>query len=158
MRISQRRFLLGGIVVMFLLIGCGSNAGSGASPSPTGMPPTLAVTLQVGAASYQAGSLISVTIKNQSTQAIYFADHRTNCTVLLLERQVASSWEPVALCKLMIMTRLHSLKAGEVLEVKLTTSNQWATGIYRARLDYSFKSDSGVGASTIVYSSSFRLI
>ncbi len=161
MRISQRsqqHFLLGGIAVMFLLIGCGNNAGSGASPSPTGMPPTLTITLQASAASYRPGSVISATIKNQSTQAIYFADHRTNCTVLLLERQVPSSWEPVALCKLMIMTRIHSLKAGEILEVKLTTSNQWATGIYRTRLDYSFKSDTGIGAPTIVYSSLFRLV
>ena len=142
---------------MLLLIGCGSNAGSGATPVPTGMTPTPAVTLQVGAASYQPGSSISVTIKNQSTQAIYFADHRTNCTVLLLERQVASAWEPVAPCKLMIMTRLHSLKAGEPLEVKIVTSDQWPTGSYRARLDYSFKSDAGVGAPTIIYSSLFRV-
>lgn len=156
MRVSQRRFLLGGIIVVFLLVGCGNNAGSDAAASPTGMPPTSSVTLQVGAASYPLGSTISVKIKNQSTQAIYFADHRTNCTVLLLERQVANSWEPVAPCKLMIMTRLHSLKTSDALEVKLTTTSQWATGLYRARLDYSFKSDTG-GAPTIVYSSSFHL-
>src|SRR5260221_14286147 len=101
MCVSQRRFLLGGIVVVFLLSGCGYNAGSGAPP-----PPTSSVTLEVGATSYPLGSVISVTIKNQSGQTIFFAYHLTNCTVLLLQRQVANSWEPDALRKLSIATHL----------------------------------------------------
>ncbi|GAC1348905.1 MAG: hypothetical protein NVSMB27_18390 [Ktedonobacteraceae bacterium] len=159
MHIFQQRFLVGGIVVVFLLVGCGSNAGSGATPTPTGkptqQPPTLPVTLQVGAASYPLGSVISVTIKNQSGQTISFPDHRTNCTVLLLERQVASSWVPVAPCKLMIVTRIHSLNTGEVQEVKLITSNQWPAGLYRARLDYGV--GPGFGTPKIIYSSEFHV-
>lgn len=157
MRIPQKRFLPVGIVIVFLLAACGHNTGSGATPSPTGQPPTLPVTLQVGATSYSRGSSISVTIKNQSGQTIYFADHRTNCTVLLLERQVNGSWEPVAPCKLMIATRLHSLKTGETSTITIITSNQWPTGHFQARLDYSFKQNPGVNGPTPVYSSQFLL-
>jgi hypothetical protein len=160
MCVSQRRFLLGSIVVVFLLSGCGYNTGSGAPPPSGGTPtppPTSSVSLQVGATSYPLGSVISVTIKNQSGQTIFFADHLTNCTVLLLQRQVANSWEPIALCKLSIATHIHSSKAGESLEVKLTSSEQWPTGTYRARLDYGAGSQAGLGAPKTVYSSEFHV-
>ncbi|MHB8600546.1 MAG: hypothetical protein ACYDER_27535 [Ktedonobacteraceae bacterium] len=157
MRISQQCFLPVGIVIVFLLAGCGHYAGSGATPSPTGKPPTLPVTLQVGATGYERGSSISVTIQNRSGQTIYFADHRTNCTVLLLERQVNNSWEPIALCKLMLATRIHSLKTGETNTVTIVTTAQWSTGHYHARLDYSFNADAGVNGPTLVYSNMFTL-
>lgn len=157
MHLSHWCLLSTGVVLMVLLSGCGYNAGSGATPSPTGKPPTLPVTLQVGAASYQRGNSISVTIQNQSGHTIMFADHRTNCTVLLLERQVNGSWEPVAPCKLMLATHLHSLKTGEVNIITFTTTDQWPTGYYHARLDYSIQSNAGGKGLTPVYSSQFLL-
>jgi hypothetical protein len=155
MHISRQRLLFGGIVILFLLVGCGYNAGNNASP--TSQPPTGSVTLQVGATRYQVGSEVSVTIKNLSKQTISFADHQTNCTVLLLERQVADSWEPVASCKSMIMTRIHSLKAGASLEVKLTPSGQWPTGQYRATLNYRAGPNTAVGMSKTLFSSIFSV-
>ena len=163
MRSFQRCLLPVSIMVVFLLAGCGHNTGSGNSgssgntPAPTGGPPTLPVTLQVGATSYTPGSSISVTIKNLSGQTVYFADHRTNCTVLQVERQVSGSWVPVAPCKLMIATRIHSLNAGEVSKVTIITTNQWPTGNYHARLDYSFKPNTGNSGPTPVYSNMFSL-
>lgn len=157
MQLSQRCFLSAGLVFVVLLVGCGHSAGSGATPSPTGKPPTLPVTLQVGAASYARGSSISVTIQNQSGHTIAFADHRTNCSVLLLERQTSGSWQPVAPCKLMIATHLHFLKAGETSVITILTSDQWPTGYYHARLDYSYQSDTGVQGLTPVYSQQFLL-
>jgi hypothetical protein len=155
MHISRQRYLYGGIVVLLLMVGCGYNAGNTASPTP--QPPTGSVTLQVGATRYQVGSEVSVTIKNLSQQTISFADHQTNCTVLLLERQVFDSWEPVAPCKSMVMTRLHSLKAGASLEVKFTTSGQWPTGRYRATLGYRAGSNTEGGMSQTIFSSVFRV-
>lgn len=157
MCIPQKRFLPVGIVILFLLAGCGHNAGSGATPSPTGKPPTLPVTLQMGATGYARGSTISVTIQNQSGQTIYFADHRTNCTVLLLEQQVNGAWEPVAPCRLMIATRLHALKTGETSTITIVTTDRWSTGHYHSRLDYSFQQDAGVNGPTPVYSNMFTL-
>lgn len=157
---AQRHVFPLGVVILLFLAGCGSNMGSGGTPPPIGSatPPSIVpVILQVGAASYQAGSTISVTIKNQSTQAISFADHQTNCSVLQLERHAGTSWEQVAPCKLMIATRLHTLKAGEVLNVTLTAPGQWPKGTYRARLDFWFGSGTGSGAPTTVSSSGFRV-
>lgn len=156
MRVLQQYYLPVGIMVLFLLAGCGNNAGGGTGTTPT-QPPTTPVTLQVGSARYQPGSTISVTIKNQSNQTVYFSDHKTNCTVLLLERQTANTWTPVAPCRLMIATRIHSLQAGDTLEVKLPTTSQWPTGSYHARLDYSDKAAIGNAAPTAVYSSTFLL-
>ena len=157
MRVSQQCFLPVGIIVMLLLAACGNNAGSGTTPTQPTQPPTFPVSLQVGSARYQPGSTISVTIKNQGNQAVYFSDHKTNCTVLLLERQTANTWEPVAPCRLMIVTRIHSLQAGDTLEVKLTASNQWPSGSYHARLDYNSKAGTGNAVPTTIYSSTFLL-
>lgn len=161
MRVSHRHFLFGSIAVVLLLVGCGSNTGAGGStPPPTGVPtrpPTRPVVLEVGAASYSPGSVVSILIKNQGQQPIFFADHRTNCTVLLVERLVGSSWQALAPCRLMIATRVHSLQAGATLEVKLSTSNQWPAGRYHARLDYGIGSQTGLSTPTAVYSSEFLL-
>jgi hypothetical protein len=173
MCISRQYLLPVGILVVFLLAGCGYNGESKGSPPLTGVPatstttspptsspptspPTSSVALQLGASSYQSSSRISVTIKNQSQQMISFADHRTSCTVLLLERQVTTSWESVAPCKLMIATRIHTLNAGESLLVELAAPSQWPTGTYRARLDYGV--GSGSDMPIIVYASEFTVV
>ena len=158
MCISQQCLLSVGIVLVFLLAGCGYNQNSKALSSSTGVPVTSSVTLQVGATSYGSGSTISVTIKSQSQQTISFVDHQTNCTVIQLERRGANSWEPVAPCMLKIMTRIHKLNVGESLEVKLAAPGQWPTGLYRARLDYGVRSETGGDMSTAVYSSEFHVV
>ena len=160
--ISQRYLLPVGTMIVFLLLRCGHSGESHANglPSPTGPPatsPTSSMRLQVGAKRYQPGSTINVTIKNQNQQTISFVDHQTNCTVLLLERLVATSWKPVALCKLMIATRMHTLSAGEILEVKLIAPGQWPIGRYRARFEYRVGSTMGNGVTTIVSSNTFRV-
>ena len=158
--------------------GNGSGTG-GASPTPTGsgngvtpttgsgptshptqppaQPPTGAVILQVGAASYPPGSVVHVTIKNQSNQAINFADHQTNCTVLTVQRQVGDSWQKMAPCRLEILTRLHTLNAGASMDVSINTAGPWPAGVYRARLDFRAGSDTVPGGAGTVYSSEFSL-
>ncbi len=183
MHLARKHILLGSLIFLFLLAGCGVKAGSSANqptensptgapepsatplsptstpkPSSTPSPPSPAVTLQVGASEYAIGSTISVTIKNQSQQTILLTDHQTNCTVLLVERQVAGIWQPVALCKLMIVTRVHPLNAGGTSEVKLTaTSTQWPAGTYQATLNYQVGLPISPGAIHTVSSSEFHV-
>jgi len=89
------------------------------------------------APTYRTGDAISVTLSNQSLQTILFPDHLTYCTIVLLQRQEDESWESINLCKLMIMTRMHSLEAGHNLMVKLVAPpNQWMSGLYRVKLSY----------------------
>jgi hypothetical protein len=153
-----RRGLL--LIVFFILaltslVGCGYNTTTGTTVSPTvttassppasngtAVPPTVTnetgfVTLRTDAPTYRTGDAISVTLSNQSLQTVLFPDHLTNCTVVLLQHQVNESWESINLCKLMILTRLHSLDAGHSLTVRLVAPpNQWVPGLYRAKLSY----------------------
>jgi len=125
--------------------------------SPMPQPPTPAVMLLVGAASYPLGSTISVTITNRGGQTISFSDHQTNCTVLRVERQVGNAWQMVAPCRSMIKTRLLFLAGGGAMPVQLSTSPPWVAGLYRARLDYSLGLEAAPGPLQIVYSSQFRV-
>src|SRR5258706_16305870 len=125
------------------LMGCGSNAATGTTVSSAASvvpsPPTRTGSVTVGAdaATYRTGDAISVTLSNQSMKSILFPDHLTDCTVVLLQRQVNASWESISLCTLMIVTRMHSLDAGHSLTERLPApSNQWLPALYRVQLSY----------------------
>jgi hypothetical protein len=114
-------------------------------PSPTPTSPaqlTGKVTLQIDTIPQHASDSIAFTLNNQTNQEILFSDHLTECTVLLLQVQpqsVASSgiWQAVAPCKLMTVTRLHSLASGKTLTITLIPpGGQWTPGLYRALLSY----------------------
>lgn len=108
------------------------------------------VSLTVARQVFAAGDDIVVTIVNNSQRTILFADHRTNCTTLTLQLQSAQGWQDVAPCKLLTATVMKQLAPGLSLDVHLGSSTQvssqnWAPGIYRARLDFT---DSG--ATTMI--------
>jgi hypothetical protein len=164
------------LTALALLAGCGSNttanqtgqststpepsSSDAAKPSPTisvnstAAARTGPVTLYVDARYYRESDTISVTLSNQSDQTIYFPDHLTNCTVILLQRLKV---QPVAgddvqvifdSCRLAIATRIHSLGAGQRLVVRLVASlNGWAPGFYHATLSYRTSLDAGSSTS-----------
>ena len=144
-------------MALALLTGCGQNSSSTGTnqPSPTPTPttatnqpsptptPTTAtttgpVTLHVQASSYYPNETIEVTLSNSGTSTIFFPDHLTNCTVIQVQHQVNGQWENVQKCLLMIVTRLHSLNAGQSLLVKLVPAldQPWVIGDYRATLSF----------------------
>ena len=131
------------LLISTSLVGCGSNATNGTAVPPTvttassSPASTGSVTVGTDAPTYRTGDAIAVTLSNQSLQTILFPDHLTYCTIVLLQRQEDESWESINLCKLMIMTRMHSLEAGHNLMVKLVAPpNQWMSGLYRVKLSY----------------------
>lgn len=114
-------------------------------PSPTPTAPaqlTGKVTLQINTLPQHANASMVLLLNNQTNQEILFSDHLTECTVLLLQVQPQSpassgTWQTVAPCKLMIVTRLHSLANGKTLTIALIPpGGQWAPGTYRALLSY----------------------
>ncbi len=175
MQIHRLFLIMGLMLIPALLAGCGQQSSTGggtnATPTPTHVPspavtktpfPTATpgpVTLRVGATSYHPTDTISVTLSNQSTQAIYFPDHLTNCTVIQLQRRVYGNWENVNACLLMTPTRLHKLDAGKSLTVALVSSaaRPWAVGLYHATLRYSTAQTFG-GPTTTIDSAGFQVV
>ncbi len=181
----QRLFVIISTLTAFaLLAGCGSNTTANQTdlststsetsssavvkPSPTtggnstAVARTGPVTLSTDAPNYRTSDTITVTLSNQSNQTIYFPDHLTNCTVILLQRlkvqpragdDVQGIVNP---CRLAIVTRIHSLGAGQRLDVGLVASPAgWAPGIYRASLTYRTSPDAG--PSTTISSAAFTV-
>jgi hypothetical protein len=172
MRIHRLFLIAGVIMIAAQLTGCGQNVstGGGTNATPTNVPsPTVTntplptasngpVTLRVGATTYHPTDTISVTLSNQSTRAIYFPDHLTNCTVILLQHQVNEGWQNINMCKLMTLTSLHKLEAGKSLMVDLTSpSSPWAVGLSRATLRYGTSQTFG-GLATTLYSAGFQVV
>ncbi len=156
-RIHQLLIVIGTIAAMILLIGCGQPMTTGTtglftatttpSPRATNASTSIAnpgsVTLQVDAQTYLSKDTITVTLHNQSNQTIYFPDHLTNCSVILLLRlnvqPLASDSGPSAIspCRTKIATRIHSLAAKQNVVVRLIApSNGWLPGVYYATLSY----------------------
>jgi hypothetical protein len=124
------------------------------TPAPTKAPPHSAltgpVTLNASASVYQPGDTIVLILNNQSGQTIHFPDHLTDCTVILLQRLVNGIWTPVAPCRLMTVTRLHSLNPGQDLVVRLIAPR--TLGTYRGVLAYF-----APGSSRTIFSGDFRV-
>ena len=174
MRIHRLFLIAGVIMIAAQLTGCGQNGSTGggtnATPTPANVPaPTVTntplptastgpVTLRVGATIYHTSDTISVTLSNQSARVIYFPDHLTNCTVILLQHQVNGDWQNINVCKLMTPTGLHKLEAGKSLTVDLTSrSSPWPVGLYRATLRYGTSQTFG-GLTTTLYSAGFQVV
>jgi hypothetical protein len=127
-------------MALALLTGCSQNYSSTAAnePTPTSTATTGQITLYVGASSYHTSDTIEVTLRNAGNTTIYFLDHLTNCTVIQLQQQVNGNWEAVHRCLPLIVTRWHTLDAGQSLVVNLApaSNQQWPAGFYRATLSY----------------------
>jgi hypothetical protein len=157
LRIQRALVISGVLAALGLLAGCGQNFPVGAanpSPAPTSssFSPTASaastvtggpITLRTDALLYQPGDPIVVTLSNGSKQTIYFPDHQTNCTVVLLQRlqvqPLAEQGGPTAInpCPLAIPTRIHSLGPGQRRVVTLVApKGGWPVGRYLATLNY----------------------
>ncbi len=171
--------IVGTLTALFLFAGCGSSAslanglpisitsnpawgaGSEAASASTGSVSTGSVTLRTNARLYRVRDTILVKLSNQSNQTIFFPDHLTNCTVILLQRQaiavrVGRGWQPVNPCRLGILTRLHALGAGQSLVVRLVAPFfGWPPGTYRAALSYHVSNNPGQVIT--IYSALFRV-
>lgn len=175
-RIYQLLIVIGTIAATSLLIGCGQPAPTGttspftatttpsvkATNASTSIASSRPVTLQVAAQTYLSKDTITITLHNQSNQTIYFPDHLTNCSIILLLRlnvqPVASDSGPSAAspCRAEIATRIHSLAAKQDIAVRLMApATGWLPGIYHAVLSYS--SSPALSTPTTIRSTAFTV-
>jgi hypothetical protein len=136
----------------------GAEPSPGATSTPTGTVSAGPVTLHVDASSYQVYDTISVTLSNQSNQTIYFPDHLTDCSVILLQQlegqspTSGSGPSSVSPCRAEMVTRMHTLAPRQSLSVSLVApSNGWSPGLYRAALSYTIP----LKGTTTIYSGTF---
>ena len=121
-----------------------STATPGGTPVSS-VPPTNAITLTTDHASYTTSGTIIVTLINGRSTSIFAFDHQTSCTILTLQRQTASGWQPVGGCSQGRMTVQVEITAGANMKITLApTAGQihpapWPAGTYRAVLNYSLQ-------------------
>lgn len=130
-----------------------STATSGGTPVSS-VPPTNAITLTTDHASYTTSGAIIVTLINGRSTSIFTFDHQTSCTILTLQRQTNSGWQPVGGCAQGRMTVQVEVKAGATMKITLApTAGQihpapWPAGTYRAVLGYSLQKQEMATGST----------
>jgi hypothetical protein len=173
-RLDRPLMICGTMMVLAVLAGCGPDVAIGGtglpitvtnrslttSNDPAGAVRAGPVTLHTNARDYGIRATIFVRVSNQSNHTIYFPDHLTNCTVILLQRLKA---QPLAgdnvqaginPCRLGIVTRIHSLGPGRRLVVRLVAPlNGWPPGFYHATLTY--RTSLNAGPSTTIDSAVF---
>lgn len=159
------------LAILMILASCGQNISGSSNSSaistvtPSQLSPTPTnIVSSAGEVTLRLASVtpytISTILTNKSNQTIFFSDHLTECTVILLQLlpQGTSSkqWQAVAPCSKEILTRTHTLAPGKDLTVALSApGGQWVPGLYRAMLTYYL---SGARAtSRTIFSPSFQM-
>ncbi len=128
------------------------------STTPPQGTPGQGVIVQISASRYGPHDTIMVTIFNHTTQTIFFPNHQTDCTVVLLQLQAGSTWQSIAPCKLMIVTKLFSLDASKSLSLSLRPAPAgWSPGTYRVAFHYGSKTPVSPAASLNVFSPLFQV-
>jgi hypothetical protein len=130
------------------------------SPPPAPQPLHGTVVLHVDATPQSAHEAITFTLHNQTNQTIFFADHQSGCTVILVQMVPGSQdnglWQTLAPCKALTMTRLHMLEAGLSLTFTFNPpSGQWTPGLYRGVLTYAAAETDGQRQS--IFTSTFKV-
>lgn len=156
---------LGLAAAIMLLAGCGlssqtpGNGTSSGSATPTATPGHVSVT--TNKPQYAPSDTVAVTISNGLASDIVAADHQSNCTVVLIQRQDGQNWQPLNPCRVMTPTRLIPFGAGSTTPVQLqppasAADHGWPSGTYRIAFSYRQQASFSAPATT-VYSAQFTV-
>jgi len=157
-RIYRLVLIIGTVMGAAFLLSCGTGSTGTNEPPPLPTATEGPVTLGVGATSYHPDATFEVTLSNRDNQTIYFADQLTNCSVILLQRQVNGNWEDMDNCGLGILSAWHTLDPGKQLTVKLAphAGEHWPAGLYRARVRY--RPSNNFSSLITIYSAGFEVL
>jgi hypothetical protein len=157
-RFYRLLLIIGTLMGAAMLLSCGTGSAPGANePPPLPTATQGPVTLGVGATSYHTNDTFEVTLSNRENQTIYFADHLTNCSVILLQQQVNGNWVNMDNCGLGILSAWHTLDSGQQLTVKLAppSGDHWPNGLYRAQVRY--RPTNSFTSLVTIYSAGFEV-
>ena len=164
------------MVVLCSLMACGSNGKNPLSGTPTttstpqpniGASATPGqVKLVLDKSHYALNDAITVTIANGLSSTIFASAYYTNCTLVMLELKMGTTWVPQGICRHGMIPSLIPLKPGSVTPQQLTsetgtfrpaTSATWQAGIYRVVFAYGLTPDPGSTHSVLVQSEEFTI-
>lgn len=139
--------------------------------TPTATPKPSSATGQIrlipGAARYSASDVITVTIHNGTSRTAYAMAHFTDCSIILVQRNVEGSWVPLNQCADGNPHPFVSqIGPGTETAVQLTSSSAssdaqasatsgWPAGIYRAELTYTSSQSAAFSGGATIYSTIF---
>lgn len=146
-------------------IGSGAvRAGVRAVPVMT-LPPGVTVgqvRVVVESGEYRSSDTIFAWAGNGLGRCIYVMDHRSDCSIIVLERQVNGAWQPQANCQLATPTRTLILPPMQATFIRLmppATGAQpgvWQSGTYRVAFSYRLD-QTGTGQPVEVVSDTFTI-
>ena len=111
---------------------------------------------------YEGSDAIVVTITNNLASTIYVTDHHTDCSVIILQKDVNGIWSNQVRCPSGILTRNIPIQPHSTLRQTLHPSQgygaalSWPSGTYRLYLPYATKA--GAASSTAqTFSTTFTI-
>jgi hypothetical protein len=126
------------------------------------VPSAERVSIVTEQSAYDVNDPIAVKIVNGHDQNIVTWDHKTNCTIVVLQKQEAGGWVNVAPCPLLTPTRLVTIGARTEHLMKLPPESfgaRFEPGTYRLEFAWFFVDGNGqpVGNPAPIYSPQFTL-
>jgi|SRR6185312_4077686 len=116
---------------------------------------------------YATSDAITITIRNSTSNTVYAVAHFTDCSIILIERFVASSWQPTNLCANGYPhPTITQVAPGAESAIRVSPSSassnaqadatsHWPAGTYRAGLTYTSSLSAAFGAGTTIFSTTF---
>lgn len=125
------------------------------------MPTRQSVQLVLDQPPQYVGQGFVTRVVNDTDLILQTEDHKSECSLLNLQRQEGNTWVNVAQCLLATPTRLIKLEPRQSYEVKLSQEGLLAypPGRYRLELNYQLLQADGqtLSANTLLYSEEFTL-
>lgn len=141
------------------------------APTTAPKPSTSAgqIRLSPSAAHYATSDTITVTVRNDTGKPAYAIAHFTGCSIILAERLVANSWQPVNPCvngfphpsvtqiapAAETTVQLSPMAASSDAQADATA--HWPAGTYRAEITYTSSQSAAFGTGISVFSSTFTV-
>ena len=131
----------------------------------TTLPPGVTVgqvRVVVESGSYAPDSTIFAWAGNGLSQCIATTDHHSDCSIVVLERQVGGVWQTQADCQTATPSRTVALESMQAAFIRLTPPaagaqpGAWPTGTYRVAFTY-WPDESGTGQPIEVDSETFTI-
>lgn len=118
------------------------------------------VSVKTDKQTYGKGEEIIVTVMNNSDSQITTFDLQTSCTVVTLEKQNGTEWNPVVNCFVGRPSQYitYAPHSEEVVTISTLFSGPWEVGIYRASILFSKGTTFNFGESFTIYSQSFDVL